>query len=801
MAEESLLGQPEWVMPGLAPGSLVAGYRVEARIGSGGMAMVLRARDEALGRTVALKILAPALAGDTGFRERFVRESRAAAAVDHPHIIPVYAAGESDGVLYLAMRYVASGDLCAVVQREGPLPGHRALALISPIALALDAAHAAGLVHRDVKPANILVDISPSRPEHPYLSDFGLAKGAASSTGLTRTGQFLGTLDYAAPEQVSGKPACPQTDQYALACVVYTVLTASLPFPRDEPMAVLWAHMYEPPPPLTTWRPDLPAATDSVLAKALAKAPEERYATCGDFASALRDALGAVSRGGPGLGSTASGLAAADGTVRRQQPDGTNAPSPSRTQTSTPHPSFPPGTNLPALQRPRAARHPVPPVAAGSGPWPAESDGRRAEPSARSQSTAVPPGRGSAQAAATLPPLDPPGSGTTHARHLAGPRRRRLGPRAGLAVIVAAVLAALGTVAALLISPGQSPAGVGQTPTGKATARVGASGSSLAAQTAKAQLVAALPNSAGGEVVFVAFGPGGVLDTIASTSSNSKGSGYSFDIATKRLTHSVRMPEPLIYGSNLTPDGKLLVEASGCAEGCGDSVLDATSGRQVGSLAPQVTLGEYGLGDTTLATPNSNDNGVAVWSLASGTLLATLTNPDDHFEQGCGISANGKIVAVNSDGGPATHHIYVWNVASQTLLDTLTIPTQGGEVENPDELSRDGTTLAVGIGTTTRIYDVATRQLIRTLPASLGSLSPDGSLMAAPAAKGIQIWDVATGKVMQTLQASGSNDTSPNSNADLLEPSDPYAIAFSPNGKSLAAGFGNTTDVWSLPGT
>ena len=261
------------------------------------------------------------------------------------------------------------------------------------------------------------------------------------------------------------------------------------------------------------------------------------------------------------------------------------------------------------------------------------------------------------------------------------------------------------------------------------------------------------------------------------------------------------MPEPLIYGSNLTPDGKLLVEASGCAEGCGDSVLDATSGRQVGSLAPQVTLGEYGLGDTTLATPNSNDNGVAVWSLASGTLLATLTNPDDHFEQGCGISANGKIVAVNSDGGPATHHIYVWNVASQTLLDTLTIPTQGGEVENPDELSRDGTTLAVGIGTTTRIYDVATRQLIRTLPASLGSLSPDGSLMAAPAAKGIQIWDVATGKVMQTLQASGSNDTSPNSNADLLEPSDPYAIAFSPNGKSLAAGFGSTTDVWSLPGT
>jgi len=394
-------------------------------------------------------------------------------------------------------------------------------------------------------------------------------------------------------------------------------------------------------------------------------------------------------------------------------------------------------------------------------------------------------------------------SRTTHARYLAGPRRRRPGPRAWLAVIVAVVLAALGTVAALLISPGQpgrSPAGAGQTPTGKATARVSASGSSPAAQTAKAQLVAALPNSAGGEVMVVALGPGGVLDTIASTSSSGKGSGYSFDIATKRLTHSVGMPEPLIYGSDLTPDGKLLVEASGCEEGCGGSVLDATSGRQVGSLAPQVTFNGYSLGNTTLATANSNDDGVDVWNLASGTLLATLNNPDYHFEQGSAISADGKIVAVNSDGS-RTHHIYVWNATSQTLLDTLTIPTLDGEVDNPDELSSDGTNLAVGIGTTTRIYDVATRQFIRTLPASLGSLSPDGSLMAAPAAKGIQIWDVATGKVTQTLQASGSNDTSPNSTAYLYAAPGGFAIAFSPNGKSVAVGFGSTTDVWNLAGT
>jgi serine/threonine-protein kinase len=275
---------------------LVAGYRVESRIGAGGMAMVLRATDEALGRTVALKILPPGLAGGTEFRERFIRESRAVAAVDHPHIIPVYAAGESGGVLYLAMRFVPGGDLRSLAQREGPLGGDRAVTLLAPIASALDAAHAAGLVHRDVKPANILVDTNPGRPEYPYLSDFGLAKGDSATTGLTGTGQFVGTPDYAAPEQISGKAARPQTDQYALACVAYAVLAGAPPFARDESMAVLWAHMYDPPPSLTGRRPDLPAFADRVIARALAKSPEDRYRTCGEFIDALQDALKATTR-------------------------------------------------------------------------------------------------------------------------------------------------------------------------------------------------------------------------------------------------------------------------------------------------------------------------------------------------------------------------------------------------------------------------------------------------------------------------------------------------------------------------
>jgi serine/threonine protein kinase/WD40 repeat protein len=772
----------------------VAGYRVESRIGAGGMAVVLRARDETLGRTVALKVLAPGLAGDAEFRERFVREARAVAAVDHPHIIPVYAAGEANGLLYLAMRYVAGGDLRAVVQREGPLSGDRAITLLSPIASALDAAHAAGLVHRDVKLANILIDAAPGRPEHPYLSDFGLAKGAAASaTGLTGTGQFLGTPDYAAPEQISGKPARLQTDQYALACVVYSVLTAALPFPRDESMAVLWAHMYEPPPSLTASRPDLPAAADSVLARALAKAPDDRYASCGEFTGALHDAL-----------ITVSGLPANGRTGQRRPSRAFDTLPPSRTQTVTPpHSSVPPDLFAPA---PMPSHPPVPPAGGGPGWWPADSEDRLATSLAPYPSATTPLGQGPAQAGTTLPALDPAGGvTTTRGRHMAGPRRRRLSPRAGLIVGAVVLLAAGGTAAALVLSPSkpnQSRLTAGQSPAGKPTARASASSSSLGtAQGAKEQPVAALPNPAGGEVLDIAFGSGGVLNTItAGKSSTSNGNSYSFDLATRSVTHSAQFPEGAGVGSGFSADGKLLVEATGCGGGCGGSVLDAASGQQVTSLPPQVTFNGYSLSDMTIATANADNNGVTLWSLTSGASLATLTNPDDHFQQGSGISANGEVVAVNSDNGGATHHIYVWNVTSQTVLDSLTVPTDG-EVENPDLLSSDGKTLAVGIISSTRIYDAATGRLIRTLPAALGALSPDGTLVATPVATGIQIWDVATGKVTATLQAPGGKGPSGTVPTFSTPPSvTGFAIAFSPDGKSVAAGYGSTTYVWNLPG-
>jgi DNA-binding beta-propeller fold protein YncE len=283
--------------PELVAGSQVAGYRLEERIGDGGMAVVFRAYDYRLDRQVALKILSPALASDEAFRRRFIRESRSAAAVDHPHIIPVFEAGEAGGVLFIAMRLVRGGDVGSLVRRIGPLPAGRAAEIISQTASALDAAHARGLVHRDVKPGNMLLDRSQEvdRPDHVYLSDFGLSKASLAGSGLTAAGQFLGTLDYVAPEQIEGAPVDGRTDQYALACSAFELFTGEPPFRREDGVAVMYAHLHEPTPRLHLRRPEMPDEVDEIVATALAKTPADRYGSCSEFAGALRRSLGLTS--------------------------------------------------------------------------------------------------------------------------------------------------------------------------------------------------------------------------------------------------------------------------------------------------------------------------------------------------------------------------------------------------------------------------------------------------------------------------------------------------------------------------
>ncbi|HXJ64727.1 MAG TPA: serine/threonine-protein kinase [Actinomycetota bacterium] len=274
-------------------GSEIAGYRIDAFLGRGGMSVVYLATDLRLKRRAALKVLAPELAADAGFRERFISESELAASLDHPNVIPVFEAGEADGVLFIAMRYVRSTDLKALLAREGRLDPRRALSIVGQTAGALDAAHAEGLVHRDVKPGNILVAEGQGDQgrDHVYLSDFGLTKRARERTGLTRTGQFVGTVDYVAPEQIEGKEIDGRTDEYALACVLYECLTGESPYPKDDETQVLIAHLMDPVPSLSAVRPDLPPALDQVLRKGMAKRKEDRYPDCVGFVRAAADAV------------------------------------------------------------------------------------------------------------------------------------------------------------------------------------------------------------------------------------------------------------------------------------------------------------------------------------------------------------------------------------------------------------------------------------------------------------------------------------------------------------------------------
>jgi serine/threonine-protein kinase len=262
-------------------GTELGGYRIVEQIGQGGSSVVYRAEHVRLGRPAALKLFSPG-PGQDDFSERFLRESRLAASLDHPAIVPVYDAGEEDGLLWIAMACVDGTDLKELIADGGPLPLRRALAILGQVAGALDAAHARGLVHRDVKPANILVGAN----DRAYLSDFGVAKELASG-GSTRTGSFVGTIEYCAPEQIEGAPVDARTDVYALGCVLYETLTGEPPFHRPTEVAVLNAHLRSAPPKLGR---GLPAELDRVLEKALAKPPDDRYATCGQFVAAARAA-------------------------------------------------------------------------------------------------------------------------------------------------------------------------------------------------------------------------------------------------------------------------------------------------------------------------------------------------------------------------------------------------------------------------------------------------------------------------------------------------------------------------------
>jgi Protein kinase domain len=275
----------------LANGAMIGGYRIDDRISQGGMGVVYRATNVALGRTYALKVLLPEFATDEMFRERFKREIRIAASLHHPNVVPIHYAGEQDGMLFLAMDLVEGANLREVIVRDGAIEARRAVGLLEQIANALDAAHSKGLVHRDVKPANILIDVQEGR-EHVYLTDFGLAKRFDNATALlTVEGAVVGTVDYMPPEQITGNHADARSDVYAAGCVFYQMLTGKVPYKREHSVATLFAHVYDPPPALEGAVAASHPTLGPVVAKAMAKDPGDRYLSAGDLA---RDAVAAL---------------------------------------------------------------------------------------------------------------------------------------------------------------------------------------------------------------------------------------------------------------------------------------------------------------------------------------------------------------------------------------------------------------------------------------------------------------------------------------------------------------------------
>jgi serine/threonine-protein kinase len=665
------------VRGGLETGSLVAGYRIESRLGAGGMAVVFQARDERLGRSIALKVMAPQWARDEEFRRRFVAESRAAARVDDPHIIPVYGAGAADGVLFIAMRLVAGSDLRGVLRREGPLPPARALELLSPVASALDAAHAAGLVHRDVKPGNILVDERPGRPDHVYLADFGLSKSAAAGMSLTSAGSYLGTPDYSAPEQVRGHHVDGRADQYALACVAFELLTGRAPYEREMPMAVLLAHVSQPPPSLATWRPGTPVTADRVLARALAKSPEQRYASCRDFTDTLREAFGLPHYGSGGMAPRAAvafphGMTATSGMAPRpdapaRAPAG---PAPGPATTAGPH------------RKPSSTRA----VAVGQGTRPGVGAGD-GHPSPRRRRLVTALAGVALAAAVAIGWLLAPNPGATAAKTPAKAPARA--PATTLARLSATLPAPAGShaVESAAFRPGTATLAVGMF-----------NGDVDLWDTTTKEITGVLHDPAGGSdgVALVAFGPGGSTLAVGDG-----GDVYLWDTADQAAAPTASLPAPVdASGQSVTsvafgPGGTTLaVGYSG-----GDVYLwdTATQQASVTLTAPADTAGTtlvaFGPG-TTLAVGYSGGD-VYLWDTATSENTATLTGPPGlQGTDGVGSLAfgpGGTTMAVGYDNGDA----YRWDTASKQTTATIAPPADS-QASAVVAFGPGGTTMAVG---------------------------------------------------------------------------------------------------------
>jgi hypothetical protein len=425
-------------MPRIQVGDTFGGYEIEAVIGRGGMGVVYRAEQPQLGRQVAIKVIAPEHAANPVFQERFRRESRLAASIEHPNAIPIYEAGVvEDETMYLVMRYVDGIDLSTLISRDGPLDPSRAARIVDGVAGALDEAHAAGLVHRDVKPGNVLIASSRGR-ERALLTDFGLTKLATEQSGVTATGNWVGTIDYASPEQIRGRRLDARSDVYALGCVMFCALTGRVPFERETDVAKLYAHANDQPPPPSALRPGIPPELDEAVMRALAKDPEDRYPSAGDFGRATT------------AGMTGAAIVAPERTVAT----GAAAPGSDEIVVPPTRDATPPASAPVEPAATEAVAPPAPPAAATPPETPTAD---------------VPPPEAPAPAEAAPPAASEPPGGETAV--LKQPKKRRINPLLVLAAV--AVLAVGGAFAFGLVGGSDESGGGGSDESGGGGAQGG----------------------------------------------------------------------------------------------------------------------------------------------------------------------------------------------------------------------------------------------------------------------------------------------------------------------------------------
>ena len=704
----------------MSAGSRVAGYRLEEQIGQGGMAVVFRARDERLERQVALKVLSPALTTDESFRRRFIRESRSAAAVDHPHIIPVFDGGEADGVLFLAMRYVPGGDAGSLVRRSGPLPSARAAAIIAAVASALDAAHAAGLVHRDVKPGNMLIDARPGHADHVYLSDFGLTKGAVS-TALTGTGHFMGTLDYCAPEQIQGGTVDGRTDEYALACAAFELLSGQPPFPREEGMAVLYAQLSAAPPSLVSRRPGLPPGVDEVLRRAMAKAPDDRYPSCGQFAAALGNALGhqppdSGNHLSPALDHPATEVAwiGTQG-VRDSRPTQDAAPGPA-VPTAPAAPTGPRSSGNAGLRRGILAVASIAVLAGGGAFGAVVLTGTTGNAPGHPASPGTTHSVGSAAGLAQRPESSPATGSASHSAappHAAGTYTivRTLTDPGATRQVDSVTFSGHGRTlvtgdmngnayvwstasgrqsATLRGSSGVKVFSSAISPDGTLAATGGSNGIAYLWQTATGQMIGTAADPGGSAINAVAFSPDG--KTLATADKN--GNAYLWDISaadhTATLTATLTDPAGAgVWSLAFSPDGKTLATGDFTGSIYLWNVTSSTSPAQTftGPGGQYVTAIAFSPDGKTLATGNYNGT-TYLWNVASGTHTVI---PEPATVWGVAISKS-DVLAIGDDNGST----YLWNLSTRHASATLTDPATGSQGVGALAFSPDGKTLATG---------------------------------------------------------------------------------------------------------